>query len=266
MSESKIKTTKFGKTLFVSTAAVIIIVWAASGYFIHNYLDLILKDAQPGTFGDMFGAVNALFSGLAFACLIFATLMQRQELSLQREELKLAREEAAKTREEIKGQKDQATIQNEGFKRQRFENTFFEMLKLNHQIVERIKHPSFHPGYEGRMLFVGCTQNLSAGHEKEEGKDIISQVQTTLNHYYGNIFQIMTLVKNEFSATQGEKNESDKYSKILQAQLSDAELTVLFYKCFWDKDVNFRELAKSLRLFDSLPDSGLLDVSHRAQL
>lgn len=52
---------------------------------------------QRGTFGDMFGAVNALFSGLAFAGIIYTITLQRQELSLQREELALTRNELART-------------------------------------------------------------------------------------------------------------------------------------------------------------------------
>ena len=53
------------------------------------------KDSHfdKGTFGDMFGAVNALFSGLAFAGLIYTAMMQREELELQREELGLTRQE-----------------------------------------------------------------------------------------------------------------------------------------------------------------------------
>jgi hypothetical protein len=46
-----------------------------------------------GQFGDMFGAVNTLFSGLAFAGLIYAIFLQRKELELQRDELKLTRTE-----------------------------------------------------------------------------------------------------------------------------------------------------------------------------
>lgn len=46
-----------------------------------------------GLFGDMFGALNALFSGLAFAGIIYAILLQRKELGLQREELRLSRDE-----------------------------------------------------------------------------------------------------------------------------------------------------------------------------
>jgi hypothetical protein len=39
----------------------------------------LLKDLPDrGTFGDMFGAVNALFSGLAFAGVIYAIILQRR--------------------------------------------------------------------------------------------------------------------------------------------------------------------------------------------
>lgn len=60
--------------------------------------------AERGQFGDLFGAVNALFSGLAFAGLIFTIHLQRRELALQREELRLQREEMAKSREELANQ------------------------------------------------------------------------------------------------------------------------------------------------------------------
>ncbi len=53
--------------------------------------------ATRAQFGDMFGAVNALFSGFAFAILILALWLQRQELSLQREELQHTREELRRT-------------------------------------------------------------------------------------------------------------------------------------------------------------------------
>jgi hypothetical protein len=59
---------------------------------------LLIPDwTHRGTFGDMFGAVNALFSGLAFAGIIYTITLQRQELSLQREELALTRNELART-------------------------------------------------------------------------------------------------------------------------------------------------------------------------
>lgn len=50
-----------------------------------------------GTFGDMFGAVNALFSGFAFIGVIYAILLQRTELALQRDELSMTRAELKKS-------------------------------------------------------------------------------------------------------------------------------------------------------------------------
>jgi len=53
---------------------------------------------NAGAFGDSFGAVNALFSGLAFLGVILAIVLQRQELIEQRLEIRnsrIAQEESA---------------------------------------------------------------------------------------------------------------------------------------------------------------------------
>ena len=63
--------------------------WGLSWWLIHKNIDC---STERGTFGDMFGAVNALFSGLAFAGLIATLLYQKEELKLQREELAQTRE------------------------------------------------------------------------------------------------------------------------------------------------------------------------------
>ena len=97
------------------------------------------KQAQ---FGDQFGAVNALFSGLAFAGLIFTIILQKKELSLQREEL-------TETRAELRGQKEQMEEQNKTLQIQRFESTFFHMLELHQQNVCEISVGNDH----GRLAF-----------------------------------------------------------------------------------------------------------------
>ena len=61
--------------------------------------------------GEEFGAINALFSGLALAGMVYAILLQSDELRLQREELKLQRRELADTRAELKRQADAAEKQ-----------------------------------------------------------------------------------------------------------------------------------------------------------
>lgn len=72
--------------------------------------------SQRGQFGDMFGALNTLFSGFAFAALYFTISLQQQQLKrqdeqlqLQREDLRLQREEMAASRSELARQADAQT-------------------------------------------------------------------------------------------------------------------------------------------------------------
>jgi hypothetical protein len=62
----------------------------AVGLWVTNWL-LLLKyggeSAERGQFGDMFGAVNALFTALAFAGLIYTAILQRRQLLLQQKDL-----------------------------------------------------------------------------------------------------------------------------------------------------------------------------------
>lgn len=66
--------------LFVS------LIWA-SIFLLNIWLLYEKDDFNGGTLGDSFGTVNALFSGLAFAFLIYTAYLQKEELKLQRKEL-----------------------------------------------------------------------------------------------------------------------------------------------------------------------------------
>ena len=51
---------------------------------------LLLPDwSTRGQFGDMFGAINALFSGLALAGVIYAVFLQRAQIAIQERDLRL---------------------------------------------------------------------------------------------------------------------------------------------------------------------------------
>jgi hypothetical protein len=60
---------------------------------------LCIKAARPdkpqewGLIGDTFGAINALFSGLAFAGVVIALFLQRADLKLQQQQLKCSNDE-----------------------------------------------------------------------------------------------------------------------------------------------------------------------------
>jgi hypothetical protein len=71
-----------------------------------------------GNFGDSFGDINALFSGFAFAGIIYTILLQKKELSQQRQEL-------ADTRVELRRAADAQERSERAFKKQ------IEMMNLS---------------------------------------------------------------------------------------------------------------------------------------
>jgi hypothetical protein len=71
------------------------------GILVVNYFLLVNMDKDRGSYGDMFGLANAVFSGLAFLGIIVTILMQSDELTLQRRELELTRQELELTRSEL---------------------------------------------------------------------------------------------------------------------------------------------------------------------
>lgn len=101
MEEEAIKKSKnvfIGACIFI---AISIVGYACVMVFCNTQ-----KWEERGQFGDMFGVVNALFSGLAFAGLIYTAMMQRIELKLQRDELVLQRKEMELNRIELTKQSE----------------------------------------------------------------------------------------------------------------------------------------------------------------
>ncbi|NVK53521.1 MAG: hypothetical protein HWD85_11350 [Flavobacteriaceae bacterium] len=80
--------------LLVTLIVLVIIIWVLSAVFIIYFLD---NWSDRGTFGDLFGAINGLFSGLAFAGLLYTIVLQKQDLEMQRNEMLMNRTELKKS-------------------------------------------------------------------------------------------------------------------------------------------------------------------------
>jgi hypothetical protein len=94
-SETKTKILKIG--FGCAFVVILLIVIYAVFLIAMNYPISDLSIAKAGTFGDSFGVLTCLFSGLSSVGMIVAILMQREELELQREELQKNREEFEKS-------------------------------------------------------------------------------------------------------------------------------------------------------------------------
>lgn len=263
----------------------VIALWGLSWILIDKYID---SPTDQGTFGDMFGAVNALFSGLAFAGLIVTLLYQKEELKLQREEL-------AQTREELKGQREEFEEQNKTMKRQRFENTFFNMLSLQQEIVTKLSYTWKHKQktgernpisgayeydfveskYMGREVFEALYNEtdvkLKDSNQSYNGgiKSIIKNKGivefenicdiSNLDHYYRHLYRLFKYVDSSPLITKTKDDDKDEYEErydyacIIRSQLSDYELVMLFYNCLTSNGrAKFKPLIEKYAIFNNL--------------
>ena len=121
-----------------SLVAIIVLVLVAMALYLWlttTWLDDWTVRAQ---FGDMFGAANTLFSGLAFAVLTYALHLQRKELALQREELALTRAELAK---QTAAQSQQAEIALRAAKINGFGSLYQAYLQYENKSGKGTYHP-----------------------------------------------------------------------------------------------------------------------------
>lgn len=253
---------------------VVLIMWLLSWVFI----DLYISDTTSrGTFGDKFGAVNALFSGFAFAGLIVTLLYQKEELKLQREELK-------ETRNELNAQKLEFHEQNKTMKRQRFENTFFNMLSLQQEIIANLSYayyasPNirqynvpeevFYSGVpkgqlHGRETFEGIYKHAVIEYNGIRYADGILKIlnqngyiaysaitaTTRFDHYFRHLYRLYKFVDTSCLIEDDERYE---YTCIIRSQLSDYELVMLFYNCLTPNGrEKFKPLIEKYSVFKNL--------------
>lgn len=233
---------------------VVVVLWVVSGY-------LLEAVENRGTFGDMFGAVNALFSGLAFATLIYTAWMQREELALQREEL-------AATRAELEGQKLQLLEQTKTFALQRFEDSLFALFRMHGEIVGAMDLVSekgrttrsrdcFAVWYRRlQTLLLRSTANLeepALQDIQESYRTFYKEHQAELGHYFRHLYHIVKFIK-----TAPIENKRH-YTALLRAQLSGYEHLMLFYNGLSEYGFQkFKPLIEEFALLENMPQEHLV--------
>ena len=257
--------------------------------------------APRGAFGDMFGALGALFSGLAFAGLIVTMLQQREDLLNQKDEIKLQRkdleaqtealrlqkEEIAQTNKELQLQRDEMQEQNRTIMLQRFENTFFSMLEMQQKIVEGFVYTiKNHDGngntkrtdYSGKVAFkelyrriINSEMNESYRKNNDDKKGSIERCLAVyceylkdgkLDHYFQHLYRIVRFVDDYDSYLLNVKGKYI-YLSLLRAQLSKEELLMLFYNCLSDYgNEKFKPLVEKYALLKNCRQDSLINPEH----
>ncbi len=251
----------------------------------------VATPTDRGQFGDAFGALNALFAGLAFAGLIIAIFLQREdiklqskalekqteEIKLQNDVLDLQRQELSDTRKVLEDQKGQFEEQSKIMRKQSFEDTFFKLISLHHEIVNAMKVPGGQSGtrcleflYTADFLQdYNRVEKLDNSKDKSEVIKIVyghfyARQQIILGHYFRNLYQVIKFIK------KSDIEDKHFYSDLIRAQLSSAELKLLFYNCLSEYGTNFKPYIEEFALlkhldrddlFNRNDEEGLYDVS-----
>ncbi|CAK1803463.1 Phage abortive infection protein [Vibrio crassostreae] len=246
--------------IFIAVVAVIVVFSAFVDKFGIGYWDKVEEWAQTG---DFFGGIlNPIFAFLSLI-LIAYTLMQNKKaleqskvaleqskdalkqnesaLEVGNEELKLSRIEFSKSVEALESQVDQ-------FNFQRFENTFFNMLTLQNEILNTVVFnstsisPLKNPKNESstsRAAFSSILRWIDGEDENEDEQfatlsnyDLFQvQANQVVGHYYRNLYQIIKFIDDSGLCD----DDKEKYARILRAQLSSDEIAVLFFNCLSPK-------------------------------
>ncbi|MEA3233206.1 putative phage abortive infection protein [Pseudomonas mosselii] len=239
----------------VSSFWRVIIVLGAIGFVYIGYVFMLLwntpqsqvfKAIREGTFGDSFGTLNALFSGLAFAGVLLTMLFQRKDLS--------------ETRNQITSQQ--------------VESQFYSMLELQQEVVRNFDLQS---GDDQAVVTAGrdCFRIWKSGIQHyyskfaepstsqypyafEHDDKIIRAYEKVFHYhkadlglYFRSLYAVFRFIDN--------CNHKDKgqFALVVRSLLSDNELILLFYNCLAPKGAKFKKYVYRYALFDNL-EVGLL--------
>lgn len=185
-----------------------------------------------GQIGDWIGGSSTPIITLASFIIILAAFLA------QKEELQLTRIEMKETRLLVEQQ-------SHTMARQRFENTFFQMISLHNQIVSEFMLVDGPNTYIGRLAFKRLHQILNFNHGQT--KDLMertgesftdlslikkaydaffTEYEYLCGHYLRNLYRIYKLIdeNNEIS-----EEEKEHFSGIIRAQFSSYEQILIFY-------------------------------------
>jgi hypothetical protein len=195
--------------LFVFLAVLVLFILL---YFLFVRPLWMFDSEITGQFGDSFGVITSFFTALAFAGLVFTILLQQKELRETRQEFK-----------------KQARILNY----QRFDSTFFHLLRLQNEIInsfadgrKTLGRLQQTVGYEMNKSHVIGTLSRNPGLLINTWTEIVCR-EAYITQFFENLNEIIKLIFNSKKLDTSRK----KYLSILIAQLSIDEKKLLI--CFF---------------------------------
>ena len=255
---------------------LVIVVWGLSGCAI---VCLVAVDpnegwATRGQFGDMFGVVNSLFSGLAFGGIFYTFLLQQEEIKNQSVQLDEQRNTIILQRFEtsffnlvsmyndivggmdIKSHKKPFDVIYAG--RDCFRHFYKEYTRISEADIERrfmdTQSGNLKPADETKKLAIDFANQQTIEAYMDSFKSFLYIYESDLGHYFRFIRMLLNFIESANIENKGE------YVKMLTEQLSSNELLLLFYYALSDEKL--KSLFLKYSIIANVRRNELLNPSH----
>ena len=288
---NKMLSEKNSKTLIIigiilALCGLLLFVWNFN-YFPEQNVD----SEKIAQFGDYFGGIIGSIWSLAGVILFYVALQeQRKDIDINRKALEKQIEEFELQRGELSETRRVFEEQSQTLKVQRFENTFFQLLNLHHEIVNNLqlqlpyddneynkrevfkrsvsKLISYFNDYETEYKYNSETRrneiivrhnldDLDVVHKlinKQYNYFYFEDTNQLLSHYYRSIYHIFKFI---YKTDLIDKDQKQFYATLLRAQLSSDELFLILYNSLDLGYPNFLFLIKEYDILQNF-DFGLL--------
>lgn len=246
-------------------ACMFILVGASDPNIPYESSDIFKIIGNRGTFGDMFGSVNALFSGLAFAGLFLTLFIQIKEFRLQREELKLTREAMADQKQVMEGQTVVMDQQRKQIDIQNFESAFFQILKMHYEVLEELNiRVNKDREVKGWKTFIKYEMDIKKSYEHYpkivgEREDSSKLHYVIRDHHRGSKHPFPGYVRSLISlcgyVSRSKVEDVSEYIELLKSRMGTEEKVFLAYEVYSERNQELLEWVARYRLLDGLTNS-----------
>lgn len=204
---------------------------------------------RKGEFGDSFGTLNTLFSGLAFSGVLITLLLQRKDIDDNREQVL----------------------------RQQVESQFYSLLALQQAVVQGLDlHATSDKSKlvaQGRDCFkhwrahvverYADTYPIFLKKDLSESERVLVASKGMVEKYQGDTGIYFRSLYSIFKFIDGSSHKDKmQLATTVRSFLSDYELVVLFYNCQTPQGEGFKKYVTMYALLDNLDVELLIKISH----
>lgn len=209
-----------GKSLkgFIIIALIVTVVWAILGLAAYFFF----SDWEArGTFGDMFGSINVLFSGLALGAVVYTIHLQQQDLKIQREVQQIQLEDLKVQSRAAVSSAEQLAAQQQLLNYQICQDTVINLVGIKNRFIEDFSYDAGPTVKAGKVLPRQVKEGIEGFYEYYR----FNKTPVRLRMYFDTFFYTLQFITD----SNIDEKQKQVLGDILNIQTTDVELTVIYH-------------------------------------